>query len=197
MTQSTSEIINQNISSFKHNTSNMFNQNNRIINSWLNKNTSQKSSGFDNKNTRSNAGFKQIKSSPSLEIPQVYFNQNISNAITETNGFWRYFSYGMSSIYYSDYFETGMFNEEIIGWGKEDLLFMDSCLQANLNIFKSVEKNLFHLYHDKDCLNILDLGQYNMCVGSKQAHYSSNLISYFRWLEAQTELNSKNLHLSP
>ena len=47
--------------------------------------------------------------------PSSYFS------FKELDGFWRYFSYGMLSIFKSDFSKTIGFNMEIRGWGLEDL----------------------------------------------------------------------------
>lgn len=117
-------------------------------------------------------------------------NKNCSTAvfsITECNGFWRFFSYGMVSLYYSDFLKVGGFNENIRGWGKEDLEFVDLTLSKHIQIFKASDRGIFHVHHDKYCdSSVLKNDQFRMCKESRSSHYGSNLDNYESWKRLKT-----------
>lgn len=94
--------------------------------------------------------------------------------ISENRGFWRYYSYGMVSIYKSDYLKTKGFNLDILGWGQEDLQFADAVLEAKINIFRVPDRHLIHIFHDKTCdSEKLAEQQFRECFASKANHFGS------------------------
>ena len=54
--------------------------------------------------------------------------------ITEENGYWRLYSWGMVSLYNHDYKKTSGFDLGINGWGLEDLKFAETLL--NFKVIK-------------------------------------------------------------
>merc|ERR1712157_460593 len=104
------------------------------------------------------------KQRPYLETQRINEMENLQ--INENNGFWRFFSYGMASMYLKD-FE-----------------FVDATIKHKKQIFKTAEEQLFHRYHEKYCndLKEIDMRQFEMCEGSRKAHYSSNFVGYLNWL---------------
>merc|ERR1712157_393690 len=122
------------------------------------------------------------KQRPYLETQRINEMENLQ--INENNGFWRFFSYGMASMYLKDFQDIGGYNDRIIGWGKEDLEFVDATIKHKKQIFKTAEEQLFHRYHEKYCndLKEIDMRQFEMCEGSRKAHYSSNFVGYLNWL---------------
>ncbi|KAK9880257.1 hypothetical protein WA026_010132 [Henosepilachna vigintioctopunctata] len=87
--------------------------------------------------------------------------------INEDSGFWRQFGFGIVSLYKSDYLEIGGFNLMITGWGFEDVTFYDKVVKSNLEIVRSVDPSLVHIYHVIHCDDNLDVTQKNMCLGSE------------------------------
>ncbi|CAK8676622.1 unnamed protein product [Clavelina lepadiformis] len=108
--------------------------------------------------------------------------------LDEENGFWREFSYGMFSIYKSDFSQTKGFDLNIQGWGLEDEIMVKNIIKNGLNVFKSRDPGIFHVYHDKACTKLLSPLQYNNCQRSKASHYGSLKHLYDLWLR-----NGKNL----
>lgn len=134
---------------------------------------------------------------------------NISNyTITNSNGYFRQFGYGLVSIYQADILNTNIngFNTDIQGWGLEDVKFIDKIIISNLKqnqkllniadgnsvnnnfdfiinnkelaIFRSPDPTLIHIYHPIICDKNLDEAQYKMCFGSK-----ANTLSNFKFIE--------------
>uniref|UniRef100_H2Y4K7 Hexosyltransferase n=1 Tax=Ciona savignyi TaxID=51511 RepID=H2Y4K7_CIOSA len=107
--------------------------------------------------------------------PQSYF------VFTELAGFWRHFSYGMVSIYASDFDKTNGFDLSIRGWGLEDIHLVNAILAAGLDVFKSTEPGQVHVFHDKSCESSLSPKQYSSCTNSRAAHYGPKTLLYYLW----------------
>lgn len=90
-----------------------------------------------------------------------------SFAINDDNGYWRQFGFGIVSLYKRDFVAVGGFNLSIKGWGKEDVDLFEKAVKSNLEVFRSPDKNLIHVYHDVDCDNELSTTQLSMCRGTK------------------------------
>nr|XP_039265196.1 chondroitin sulfate synthase 1-like [Styela clava] len=110
------------------------------------------------------------------EAPETHFY------FEEIAGFWRTFSYGMVSLYKSDFLKSGGFDLSIQGWGLEDLRFCDAVLKkAGLQIFKSMEPAMVHIYHDKDCPASLSKAQFESCQNSRAQHFGPQVLLYYLW----------------
>nr|XP_039274123.1 chondroitin sulfate synthase 1-like [Styela clava] len=115
----------------------------------------------------------------------VYANQKPPKShffIEEIAGFWRTFSYGMVSIYKTDFEKTGGFDLSIEGWGLEDLRFCTAVIEkAGFAVFKSNEPSMIHVYHDKNCPEELSKKQYQDCLNSRAQHYGPKSYLYNVW----------------
>ena len=76
--------------------------------------------------------------------------------ISEDNGFWRIYSYGMISIFNHDYRETSGFQLDLKGWGLEDLRFAETVLAAKYAFVRAFEPALYHPFHTKYCKGVVD-----------------------------------------
>lgn len=90
-------------------------------------------------------------------------NQDLS----ETSGYWRQFGFGIVSLFNSDLQLIGGFNVSIHGWGMEDVNLYDRVIRSNLTIFRAIDPDLVHIYHDIHCNPSLSRVQYEMCLGTK------------------------------
>lgn len=122
-----------------------------------------------------------------LYFPVVFsqFNPKISHAknekynhfvIDEKSGFWRQFGFGIVSIYKQDFLEIGGFDLSIKGWGKEDIDLYEKAIKSRINVFRSPDKNLIHVYHDVECDKKLIDPQLAMCKGTRADIYGSTEI---------------------
>ena len=76
--------------------------------------------------------------------------------ISEDNGYWRIYSYGMVSIFNHDYRKTKGFDLELVGWGLEDLRFAETVLDNKYSLIRAYESSLYHPFHTKYCGGVTD-----------------------------------------
>lgn len=133
---------------------------------------------------------------------QFYANATIVNS---ESGYFREYGYGLASIYKCDIMNSkinGFGITDIKGWGLEDVKFLEKILTAsyqvqnqyllsiaegnelknisdyNLNVFRSPDPSLVHIFHRIICDIKLEKNQYKMCMGTK-----SNTLGNFRLLK--------------
>lgn len=133
---------------------------------------------------------------------KFYANSSIVN---NESGYFRLFGYGLASIYKCDIMNSkinGFGITDIKGWGLEDVRFLEKILVAsyqvqnqyllsiaegnelknisnyNLNVFRSPDPSLIHIFHRITCDSNLEKNQYKMCMGTK-----SNTLGNFRLLK--------------
>lgn len=116
-----------------------------------------------------------------------------SGGITNDNGYFREYGYGLCVIFKSDLFKPGIegFVNDIKGWGLEDVKFLDRIVSSNreasinnilvaelynntkaktnyvLPIFRAPDESLRHIFHEINCDKGLEEAQYKMCLGTK------------------------------
>ncbi|XP_043284509.1 chondroitin sulfate synthase 1 [Venturia canescens] len=108
--------------------------------------------------------------------PKIIHNQNEKYnhfAIDEKSGFWRQFGFGIVSIYKEDFREIGGFDLTIKGWGKEDIDLYEKAIKSKINVFRSPDKNLIHVYHEVECDEKLIDPQLAMCKGTRADIYAN------------------------
>ncbi len=95
---------------------------------------------------------------------------------SETNGYWRKFSFGEVGIYKSDFDQLGGYDTTIVGWGKEDVDLLEKTFRHKLVPFNSVDPGIVHIYHTYHCDSRLPRDQYVMCLQSMRSTYVSSEI---------------------
>lgn len=131
-----------------------------------------------------------------------------NSVITNFNGFFRQFGYGICAIYKSDIINPIIdgFNTDIKGWGLEDVKFLEKLINSNhkqnlaildiadgkehtssinyetvnlkLDIFRAPDTSLVHIFHKINCDKNIDEAQYRMCLGTK-----ANTLGYYKLIE--------------
>lgn len=126
-----------------------------------------------------------------------------NTVITDENGYFREYGYGLCAIFKSDLFSPGIggFVNDIKGWGLEDVKFLDRIVAANreasinnilvgeiihntnkvhnyLSIFRAADTSLRHIFHEITCDKGLQEAQYKMCLGTK-----ANTMGSYRFVE--------------
>lgn len=63
---------------------------------------------------------------------------------------------------------------DIKGWGGEDVHLYRKYLHSNLIVVRTPVRGLFHLWHEKRCVDELTPEQYKMCMQSKAMNEASH-----------------------
>jgi chondroitin sulfate synthase len=114
--------------------------------------------------------------------PQMTGISGSLNSFDNDVGYWRHSGFGIIAVYGSDFFNTGGFDLEIRGWGREDVELFERFIARNMSVFRAVDIGLVHIFHSIACDPLLEAAQYQMCLGSKSHSYGSvkRLAAYVR-----------------
>ncbi|XP_054847049.1 chondroitin sulfate N-acetylgalactosaminyltransferase 1 [Eublepharis macularius] len=117
--------------------------------------------------------------------------------VKKETGFWRDFGFGMTCQYLSDFINIGGFDLGIKGWGGEDVHLYRKYLRSNLIVVRTPVRGLFHLWHEKFCLEELTPEQYKMCIQSKAMNEASHgqlgMLVFRKEIEAHRRKKKANI----
>ncbi|XP_061657778.1 chondroitin sulfate synthase 3-like [Syngnathoides biaculeatus] len=113
--------------------------------------------------------------------------------LTKKSGFWRTYGFGIACVVKSDLLKAGGFDTSILGWGLEDVDLFTKVLNSDLQVLRSQEPGIIHIYHPVHCSLSLDPKQLKMCLGSKASTYASTMQLAELWMEKDMGVYNKTL----
>lgn len=106
----------------------------------------------------------------------IHYENNANHFVfNQRRGYFRYFGYGLVSIYHTDFESAGGFNLTIQGWGLEDVDFLERIVKMkDLKIFRAPDPGLVHVFHPINCTdNGQSKAQRDACEGTKSQSMAS------------------------
>jgi chondroitin sulfate synthase len=105
--------------------------------------------------------------------------------IDDDRGYWRFYGFGIVSVYRSDLERVGGMNTSIHGWGQEDVDLYDRTVACpDLAVFRAPDPDLVHVFHPIACDDSnLTEKQKKMCVGTRAGTYASQQRLARYWIE--------------
>lgn len=98
-------------------------------------------------------------------------------------GYWRYYGFGIASMFRSDLRSVGGFNLTIRGWGNEDVDLFDRLVRSDLIVFRAPDPGLVHVHHAIHCDVSLEPKQLEMCHGTRVNSFASQQRLAQLWIE--------------
>lgn len=149
-----------------------------------------------------------VNSSRITETPELTGTDDELINLDYSRGYFRQFGYGICAIFKADILHPNIsgFNDDITGWGLEDVKFLEKLVKMHqtpinsllkgatelnpnqnstqsvplsLRIFRAPDPTLVHIYHDIYCDKTLSEAQYLMCLGTK-----ANTLGSYKFIES-------------
>ncbi|XP_077479256.1 chondroitin sulfate synthase 3 [Stigmatopora argus] len=111
--------------------------------------------------------------------------------LTKKSGFWRAYGFGIACVVKSDLLKAGGFDTSIFGWGLEDVDLFTKVINSGLQVLRSQEPGIVHIYHPVHCNSSLEQRQLKMCLGSKASTYASTMQLAELWMDKHVGVYNK------
>lgn len=116
---------------------------------------------------------------------EEFSRQQSAFEMNDDIGYWRFYGFGIVSIFRSDLEKVGGMNTSIHGWGQEDVDLYDRTVAcSDLTVFRAPDPDLVHIFHPIACDSTKSTDkQRKMCAGTRAGTYASQRRLARYWID--------------